>query len=118
MSAKDFYTPEQPVMSLVEAVCVRPSMYTLNGTWEEAAAFLYGFHSGMAAHNRSKGAMRQVGWWNNFCDWACEQVGSEQGGWYVLCQALRHIHSDNAAAFAHLAALCIQYWQAREASLI
>ena len=115
MKAQDLYIAEQPVMSLVEGVCVRPGMYTLNGTLEEAAAFLEGFYSGMASHNLSEGAVQEVTWWSEFCKWACEQLGNSQSGWYGVFRSLRSKYSDDSDAFGRLAELCLRYRRDRAA---
>ena len=57
-------------ISFVEAVCFRPRMYTLNGTFEEVLCFLHGFYTGMITHNTDQKAnvfaKRE---WFNFLQW-------------------------------------------------
>lgn len=108
MNARDLYTQNETVSSLIEAVCVRPAMYTMDGTWEESIAFIQGFLSGMAAHNVSEGALKQVAQWNHFCQWACAKFDTS-GDWYALGRAIRLVHSEDNSAFAQLAALCLEY---------
>ena len=87
-------------------------MYVPNGTLFEAAAFIEGFYSGMAAHNMSKGAQAEVAKWSNFCQWANEKMnGEKMGGWYDLFYSLRQTYPNDSEAFAHLAKLCLEYHQ-------
>src|SRR5687768_1987574 len=57
-------------MSFVEAVCFRPKMYTINGTFEEVVCFLHGFFTGMVAHNANQkvSAFTEREWFN-FLQW-------------------------------------------------
>lgn len=94
------YSAEQPLGSLAESVFVRPGMYTINGTLEEAGAFLEGFYSGMLAHNREAYAKTQAQRWFDFCAWATPQVDpAATGGWFYLFRALRRKHHQDTAAF-------------------
>jgi hypothetical protein len=112
MNLHDPYSPEQPSRSLIEAVCVRPRMYTIGGTLEEAGAFLQGFYSGMAAHNQNPAALKEAGRWSDFCTWAAERVeGATPGGWYQLFQALRRAYPEDVGAFVQLRTLYHEFRQ-------
>ena len=107
---RDLFSSERPVSSLLEAVLVRPWMYTIGGTLEEVGAFLEGFYSGMAAHNRNPGAQAEAQRWFDFCIWAAAHIeGAAPGGWYHLFKALRQAYPEDAMAFARLAALYIAF---------
>ena len=96
----DLYSAEHPLSSLAESVFVRPGMFTMNGTWEEAGAFLEGFYSGMISHNREAYAQTEAQQWFDFCAWATPQVdGEATGGCRSLFRALRRKHAQDIAAF-------------------
>jgi hypothetical protein len=99
-------TPRQ-VRSLVEAVCVRPRMYTLGGTFEEIACFLQGFHSGSASHTPSPPPEAEA--WFEFCDWLHGRLLGGPGPWWAALSTLRRAHQDDLQAFAALASLYIEF---------
>ncbi|NJO82381.1 MAG: hypothetical protein HC828_05885 [Blastochloris sp.] len=107
---------DQRSANFVEAVLLRPRMYTLEGTLEEVGAFLEGFYTGMAAHNRSEAAQRESQYWFDFCAWAAKEVGVPEGGnWYTLFQNLKQHYAAQSDAFINLIAL---YSRFRKENLI
>lgn len=102
----DLYSEEEWSCSLIDAACVRPKMYTINGTLGEWAAFIQGYQSGMASHGRDGPHLQ----WYKFLDWALEQVtGSPNGQWRELAEALQQRYADDEQAFHEIAKLCIEY---------
>lgn len=94
---------QKPVGSFLEAVLVRPLMYTINGTLEEVGAFLEGFYSGMAAHNKNKSAQEEAQFWFDFCEWASTKISdSEVNNWHSLFKGLRQQVGDESDAFRNL----------------
>ncbi len=62
---------ERHFVSFAEAVLLRPKMYTLGGTYEEAMAFLEGYFSGMAKENPYAAPVCE---WVSFQRWLAEQL--------------------------------------------
>lgn len=110
MKAKDLYseTGEQ-IGTLPERVCIRPGMYTLSGTLDEAVAFLNGYYSGAAKSSSHSLVWKEINYWNEFTMWACQKLGAGHGGWYPVAAALRKQFPDDNEAFAGLARLLIEY---------
>lgn len=97
---------DNQVRSFVEAVCLRPLMYTIGGTIEEIGAFLEGFYSGMASHNRDASATSEAQLWYDFCEWATKTLeATESGNWYILFKGLRRAHDNDSEALVKLASL-------------
>lgn len=107
--AKGVYISLDYKMVFIDAVIVRPSMYTINGTLEEVGAFLQGFHTALGAHNTRHEAQAEASHWFDFCRWACQTVTGKQGEWYQLFKALRQKHPDYEYAFGQLALLHITF---------
>ncbi|MES2463767.1 MAG: hypothetical protein V4671_24625 [Armatimonadota bacterium] len=106
------YSGNDPIGSFVEAVCVRPVMYTMDGTWAEVGAFLEGFYSGMGGHSSTKAGREGVERWMDFCHWALLRLtGRGHSEPYQLFQTLREKYPEEAVAFVRLAELCIEYRQ-------
>ncbi|MBK7706071.1 MAG: hypothetical protein IPN69_18695 [Acidobacteria bacterium] len=76
---------EKQFIEIVEAVCRRPRMYTVNGTFEEVVCFLDGFGLGS---DLATGQTHSI--WTNFGKWLANTRGiangpimmSEFRGWY------------------------------------
>jgi hypothetical protein len=58
-------------ISFPEAVFLRPSMYTMGGTFEEAIAFLEGYYSGVAKANPYAAPIAE---WASFRRWLSEKL--------------------------------------------
>src|SRR5689334_18366510 len=67
----DFYpTESRGVVGLVDSVFLRPAMYVVNGTLEEAFCFLEGFYCGMISHNPRTGVWEEAKHkWFGFLEW-------------------------------------------------
>ena len=57
--------------SFAQAVLLRPQMYTLDGTFSQALAFLEGYYSGMAKGNPYAAPVCE---WESFRVWLAEQL--------------------------------------------
>jgi hypothetical protein len=79
-------------VTFVEAVLLRPRMYTLGGTFEEAVAFLEGYFSGMAKGNPSAAPVLQ---WASFRNWLSESMGVPSS---EIFSRFRELHEDSHAA--------------------
>lgn len=88
-----------------EAVCLRPTMYTLGGTFEEVIAFLEGYHSGVATGNLYAPA---VLWWQSFREWLALQLGVEQS---EVFSSLRGLHASSGEALKDLTARIAHFRQ-------
>jgi len=66
---------QSAVRNLFEAVFVRPRMYTLEGTFGEALAFVSGYVSGVSKSNPSADLVVE---WNAFEDWLAQRLGVEE----------------------------------------
>ncbi len=92
-------------LSFVAAVCRRPTMYTLGGTFAEVVSFLEGFFSGEArAEARSTAAHNA---WSNLTDRLRRDYGDgiDPGGWQEGFGALRRQSPDETTALERLATL-------------
>lgn len=109
-SARTMYSSGRQARSLIEAVCLRPQMYTIGGTLEEVGAFLEGFYSGLTAHNRDKDAVEVAQEWFTFCKWANNHFNeSSEETWYTLFVNLREKYSHDSDALNKLLLLFIEY---------
>jgi len=96
-------------ISFVESVCLRPRMYTLDGTFAEVVCFLEGYHSGHlipGKPDRSPGEH-----WSSFCNWLRPKFAGDTavGGWQATFVALRRGCPDDGAALDQLIALYGRY---------
>lgn len=90
------------ILSLVEAICRRPAMYTLNGTFGEAACFLEGFYTA-----ESRGNVASAVEWGDFQKWLKKQLHhADNVTWFA---AVWNAYADDAAAIDGLAALYARY---------
>lgn len=83
-------------VTFAEAVLLRPKMYTLGGTFEEAVAFLEGYFSGMAKGNPSVPPVSQ---WSSFRDWLSGTTGASSSEVFLK---FRELHESNQAALESL----------------
>jgi hypothetical protein len=99
----------------VEAVLHRPTMYTPNGTLEEAFCFLNGYYSGIAwrggKRDASAGDLQTVEHeWDSFLGWVAPRLqGCGSDHWMVVYRAIRRAHAQDAEAFAALLKLYEEY---------
>ena len=85
------------VLTLPEAVCLRPKMYTLGGTIEELSAFFEGYFSGLARADLSDARVRR---WNSFCEHLKSDLQVEDTR--QAFARLRLLHGSNEEAIADL----------------
>jgi hypothetical protein len=79
-------------VNLLEAVLIRPKMYTLGGTFEEVVAFLEGYYSGMSKGNLYAIPVLE---WASFRTWLSEKVASNTSEVFAR---FRDLHADGPAA--------------------
>jgi len=99
--------PEDPLregvkaVSLVRSACLRPTMYTLSGSFAEVVCFLEGFFSGEA---RAGVPSPRSEAWSRLGDLLRRELadGSEGGGWQAGFIALHRRCPDDRGALDRL----------------
>ncbi len=74
-----------PEMTFPEAVLRRPRMYTMDGTYEEAVAFLDGYYTGLT---RSGPVPPYALEWSGFRQWLSVGIGAEEARVFVAFRSL------------------------------
>lgn len=90
-------------LTFLEAVLINPAMYTMNGTFEEAIAFLEGYFSGIA---RSNPYVAPVVEWSAFRIWLAEKLGTDLT---VEFQALRATCGNSDTALQKMLDYVVQF---------
>lgn len=80
-----------------EAVLLRPKMYTLGGTFEEAIAFLEGYYSGMAKANPCAAPVAE---WVSFQHWLSDKLNVPSS---EIFARVREMHSDSLTSSRKMA---------------
>ncbi|WP_157463995.1 hypothetical protein [Deinococcus pimensis] len=99
--------PLKPV-DFVQAVLLRPRMYTETGSYYEAVAFLKGYLSGIQGGGRGHHSDAP---WFEFLAWLPERVGISEGRVLVRW---RERHEDDTRAVGTLLALYEEFLNTRD----
>ena len=87
---------------LIETMCKNPRMYTMKGTFEEAAAWLQGFAAGL-----SEAELDLASEWYGFTIWLPQRLSYSED--LVWCSALKRAYQKDEAAFEQLLSLYNEY---------
>jgi hypothetical protein len=96
-------------ITFIDAVFLRPKMYTLGGTLEEVGAFVEGFYRALKCHNPRDRAQEEAQHWFDFCAWACQRLDIDLCDWRALFRLLRQRYGTDDVAIGGLEALYMQY---------
>jgi hypothetical protein len=87
--------PAAWVPEFVMCVFIRPGAYTVNGTFEEACAFLEGYYWQHQIGHHLKGYERTMTEWNGFKDWLVQEAGCARAN---LWNKFRALHATEQQA--------------------
>ena len=94
-----------PVLSFVEAVCRRPTMYTPTGSFLEVVSFLHGFYCGMGSHNLDPDLHAYANdEWSLFVDWLGVRLRGEGDEPCETFRTFRRSFSDPENGLSQMAA--------------
>lgn len=98
----DHAEPIEPrVVTFIEAVFLRPRMYTLGGSFAEVVSFCEGYASGPVPH--MIGYAEKADSWYPFCRWLIEQFLEGRGdGLRAYFRSIRDDCVDDRAAIDRL----------------
>jgi hypothetical protein len=100
--ATNFSELQITLTDVILAVCKRPKMYTLNGTFGEILALLDGYANGKKLGGRG----RSASYFNGYKNWLRERMGSSELNFWP---AFREAHSDDLTAISEFGRLWCEY---------
>ena len=105
----ELYPSGGHIETFAEAVLLRPRMYTMNGTFEEAIVFLHGFYNGMSAHNKYPKVQADADCWFAFIPHLAQHIGLEKSWSYAyVFPHFQDTHPDELSALIEL----VRLWHA------